>query len=206
MKPVTKKADADKILGEALKNRSLAAQTHALGYARRLIMQNSIYSHLQSAWDSLRHVRLVAFFVRLLTILFALLQTGSAILLSTLLFLVALPLLCSLLLGVLLTAFLESGRSNRILEEQTKGRRVYVLFPVGEIRKFTVDNARSLASRNGACVIIVSPHWISSKGISRGYFYCTSRTEEKNIYIIRRYYFYSLCKHVLQKRDCAFLF
>lgn len=206
MEHTEKKETREEALRDVLKNRSLALQTHFWRYAWCLVTQNSIYVYARRVIDWFRRFRLVAFLIRIFTLFFTLLQTGAAILLSTLLFLVALPLLLSLLLGILLTAFLESGRSNRLLLEATRDKQVYVLFPTKEPNVFFIANARSLATRENACVIVVSPYWISSRGLSKGYFYCTSRKEEKNIYLIRRYYFFSLRKNVLEKRETAFLF
>ena len=197
---VTRQLDA------VFKNQRLATQTNFWKYAYRLTVENSIFGYFKKITDWLRRFRLVAFLIKGIGILLAVLQTGTALLLSTLLLLVALPLLTALLLGILLTALLESGKSNRRLLEVTKEHRVYVLFPTDDCNDFLRANALSLAKKENTTVIIVSPYWIHARGIRDGPFYFTRRREAENVYLIRRYYFFSLRRHVLDQRETAYLF
>ncbi|MBE6589284.1 MAG: NRT1/PTR family MFS transporter [Ruminococcaceae bacterium] len=197
---------ASRELDTVLKNRELAEERRFFGYLYRLFSQNSLLSYFKRALEWIRRFRLAAFLINAFTVLSSLLQTGAALILGTVLFLIALPLCVCLMLGILLTALLESRRSNRLLLDKTKNKRIYVLFLKEHAGDFFSANARELATREGCAVVVVSPYWIRSEGICKGYFYCTQREEAKDLYLIRRYYFFSLRKHVLKKRSTAYLF
>ena len=190
---------------QALRNRKITAHRFFFGYAYDLFTHAPLYTHWQTLLTHIRRFRTVAFLLRILTILVTVLQTGALVVLATALFLVVLPLLAALMLGILLTALLESRRTNRRLQKQAKGKRVCVLFMSNEENAFLEHNAKNLCAR-GFFVVIVSPYWISSKGLADKRFYCTAREEYRNIVLIRRYYFFSFRKHVLQNSDALYLY
>ena len=179
------------------------------GYLWGTWRRTPLWSYWQRWLTVFRRFRTVALVIRVLTFLFSLLQTGTLVILSTLIFLVILPLLAVLMLGILITAAIESRRSNRYLERTLTDRRVCVLFPSADPTPFFAQSARRLVAE-GFAVIVVSPFWISARGIGhpkqKRTFYATLRREAPDLYLVRRYYFFSLRKHVLQKVDTAYLY
>jgi hypothetical protein len=109
-----------------------------------------------------------------------------------------------LMLAILITALLESRRIDRHLSRVIEGKGVYVLFMSEEPSAFFAQNVASLAEKG--IVLIVSPHLILSRGIGQGRFYCTARLECKNVYLIRRYYFFHVKKKLLPLRSTAMLY
>ncbi|MBQ8345954.1 MAG: hypothetical protein IJY42_06800, partial [Clostridia bacterium] len=71
---------------------------------------------------------------------------------------------------------------------------------------FLMENAKDLASR-GKAVVVVSPYRISPKGLNGSRkLYFTAREEFPAVYLIRRYYFFSFRKHVLDQTQTAYLY
>ena len=176
------------------------------GYAYALFRRGAFYSAWLGVLKQLRRVRLIGLLIRILTFVLSLLQTGAFVLLTTVLLLILLPVGCALMLGILLTALIESGQTNRRLLRELTGKTVYVLFAHDPPSPFLFQNAADLAMRENSAVLIVSPYWIKSVGMKKGRFYCTARQEASRIYLIRRYYFFSLKKHVLPHVSIAYLY
>ena len=80
------------------------------------------------------------------------------------------------------------------------------MLPMGEAIKnpFLVQNARELATRG--TVLLISPYWLAARGIYPHGFYCTVRREAPQILLVRRYYFFSLRRHVLKNLDPVYLY
>lgn len=190
----------------AYRNRKMATGTGFFKYAWESLRAAAFYEQWLRFLSYLRRLRLVTLILRLGAILLTVLQTGALVLLATALFLIAIPILISLTLGILLTALLESRKTNRILSRLLCNKRVYILFATDSPSPFFVANARHLASLGDAAVLIVSPFLLSSKGILRRGFYGTARREAENIYTLRRYYFFSLQKKVLCHLQTAYLY
>lgn len=190
----------------AYRNRKMATGTGFLKYAWETLRAAAFYEQWLRILSYLRRLRLVALILRLGTILLTVLQTGALVLLTTVLFLIAIPVLIFFTLGILLTALLESRKTNRTLSRLLCGKKVYVLFATDSPTPFFIGNARQLSSLKDTAVLIVSPFWLSSKGILRKGFYGTARREAQNIYTLRRYYFFSLQKQVLRHLETAYLY
>ena len=149
---------------------------------------------------------MVAITLRIVGIALTVLQTGAFVLLSTALLLIVLPLLAATLSGILLTALVESNKSNRQLEQLLQGKQVYILFAPESETPFFRQNVASLAALPDRAVIVVSPYWISGKGLGKSAFYCTFRKASQNLYLVRRYYFFKLKKNVLSDKPTAYLY
>ncbi|MBQ9761157.1 MAG: hypothetical protein IJW16_07395 [Clostridia bacterium] len=178
-------------------NRRITRHRFFLGYAFDLFRHARLYAIWKSALSYFRKFRAVALTVKITSFILAVLQTGALVLFSTAIFLVILPILGAFMLGVLLTALLESRKSNRYLQKELEGIQVYVLFLSKRENPFFCANAKSLANDPHCAVIVVSPYWLSGKGISSDHFFCTVRREHERIYLVRRYYFFQLRKRVL---------
>lgn len=206
MKEQTSRPRVEEALEEALRNQRMGVQNNLWSYLRTTLSYSSLWGLFRRALEWLRRFRLVTQLVRILTLVWSVLQTGATVILFTLLFLIALPLLVALMLGILLTALLETRRSNRLLLTKTEGRQVYVLFLPRAQGSFCAANAYDLSTRQGCTVIAVSPYWISSKGLGEEHFYCTVRREASSLYLIRPFYLFPLKRHVLSKRQTAYLY
>lgn len=192
---------------EKVQNQGMCQEHGLLPYLWHSLTQNSLWMLSRRILEWLRRFRIAAFLLRAATLIWSVLQAGTAVILSTLVLLIALPLLTSLMLGILLTTLLEARKCNRFLLEKTEGKTVYVLFLPQKNSAFFAANVRDLARDPSRTVILVSPYWISSRGLEgKGYFYCTLRRETESVYLIRRTYFFALRRRVLAKRKTAYLY
>ena len=193
---MTEKQREQTLLREAEINRRMTALPHFFAYLFKSVTDTPLYERWKAFLAYLRRFRAVALALRILTLFFAILETGALVILGTALFLVILPLAGALMLGILLTARLDTHRANRTMHRLLEGRQVHVLFLPRGSAPFLQAHATSLAAR-GAAVVVVSPYWISSKGIGGKGFYFTLRKERPNLYLIRKYYFFSMKKRIL---------
>ena len=197
---------SESIKQESARNRKLVSHRFFLGFAYDALTHTPLYTHWQAFLSLLRRFRAVAFFLRVLTVIFTIIETGTLVLLTTAVFLVILPLATALMLGILITALLESRRTNRQLTQWLDGKRIYVLFLSARENPFLEQNATLLSKDEGTAVIVVSPYLLSPCGLRKGGFYCTARRESENVYLIRKYYYFSLRKHVLRGKTVAYLY
>lgn len=196
---------AQELQAIASQHQKMTSHRFFLGYVYDLFTNAPIYTHWKNLLAYVRRFRTVAFLLRLLTLLIGIVETGALVLLSTALFLVILPILVALMLGILITARIESRRTNQALRKATQGKKAYVLFLPLQDAPLLTATAQELAA-SGGVVFAVSPYWISSKGLSDGRFYCTARREWENVHLVRRYYFFSLQKRVLSLTDVAYVY
>ena len=188
------------------RNRRLTRHRFFFAYAYDALTHTSVWSHWQDLLAYIRRARMIVWILRILSILSLALRAGAFVLLATALFVVILPLTAVMMLAILLTALLESRRTNRRLLDETQERRICVLFLAADSpNAFLFANARDLASR-GYTVLLISPYWLSPRGMKRGRFYCTARAEADHIFLIRRYYFFSLRKHVINARETVYVY
>jgi hypothetical protein len=199
MKQTTEAARA--ICAESQENRRLTTHRFFIGFLLSEFRRTGIYGAWKSGVSYFRRLRTVALIIKIATVLLTLLQTGALVILSTVLFLILLPLLVAFTLGVLLTARIESRRSNRYLRKKLADRAVCVCFLSKRENPFLTKNAEDLTKNGRYAIVLLSPYWLSGKGIFKSRFYTTFREELPNVYLVRRYYFFSLKKHVLPKNS-----
>ena len=125
---------------------------------------------------------------------------------ATVLLLLLVPPVLLFTLGVSLALLIEAPRKNQYFLQKTTQKRIYVLFLTNPMGKFFQANVQSLAAKENAIVLVVSPYWVSPRGIAGKGFFCTARREAANVYLIRRYYYFSLQKAVLNKRETVYLY
>ncbi len=194
------------LLRRAEENRRMGKHRFFLGYVWFGFRQGGFYRGWSAFLSYLRRFRMIAWVVRIVAILFTFLQTGTLVLLSTVVFLVLLPILLALIIGILLTALIESRRTDRILSGKLAGKRVYLLFWSARGGEFLWENARSLAQDDKNAVLILSPFWLSGKGFSENRFYCTAREDAPSIFLVRRYYFFHLRRKLLTRENCVYVY
>ena len=190
---------------DSANHQKMTSHRFFLGYVYDLFTHTPIYTHWKNLLAYFRRFRTVTFILRTLTLLLSIVETGALVILSTAVFLVILPILAALMLGILITARIESKRTNQNLLRTTQSKRSYVLFLPLQSAPFFSATVKEFAA-NGDVVFLVSPYWISPKGVSKGRFYCTARKEAEGIYLVRRYYFFSLRKHVLSQTNAAYVY
>lgn len=191
----------------AADNQALTRHRTLLQYATDRIRNAALYAEFQRLLAYLRRVRMIAFLLRVFSLVFTLVETGALVLLTTVIFLILLPIGIALIFVLLLVALVQSKHTNRNLKTELKERTVYVFFVFPNAQNtFARQNALDLAQKKNCACILVSPYWISSKGGIREGFYCTARKEAAHLYLVRRYYFFSLKRNVLKKEKTVYIF
>lgn len=183
-------------LARAARLRRMSLRRGFFQDARESLMQARPYRLWQSILADFRRFRMISLIVRLTAWVFTVVQTGALVLLTTAVFFVLLPLL-GLALGVaLLTALMDTRRSLRRMRRQLENRRVYVFFLADG--GFGEGNALCFSQRADAAVLVVSPLWVSPRGLGRRKPYLNVRQEGAHLYLVRRYFFLSLRKKLLR--------
>lgn len=153
------------------------------------------YRFWQRILTYVRRVRMISFAVRILGYLFAILQTGTLVLLTTALFFIVLPILCTVVVVLLLTTFLDVRKSRRRMEREIGERCVYVFFNLGS---FGAETAIELAKGEDRICLSVSPYWLTADGHRGNRFYLNVRREDEHFFLIRRYFFFHIRKKILK--------
>lgn len=195
----------------AEESKRMTSHRSILGYLYRRFTSGAFYRIWRDILSYLRRLRMIAWIFRIFSLLMTVIQTGALVILTTAVFLVLLPLAAALMLGILLTALIESRRTNRFLKGFLEGKTVYILFASERSGAFFADSVRALSRCEDAVVLVISPYWISSKGnaLTQGAskeFYCTARREASNIFLIRKYYFFSLRRRALESVRTVYLY
>ena len=190
---------------ESIANEKLTANEHFTVYLYRIFTNAPLYLQWKRLLSYVRKFRTVTFILRVIGILITILETGALVILTTAIFLVLLPILTALMLGILIAAQMDARGANRSMKKALEGKRVYLFFLPRGNASFLCAWAKELA-KEGTAAVLISPYWISPRGLGGKKFYFTIRTEEKNLYLIRRYYFFSLRKRVLREEDTVIVY
>ena len=104
-----------------------------------------------------------------------------------------------------LGAALRSRDMNRIMRKALEGRHLRVFFPPRgaswDSDSFFMRQARDMAREDGVAVVIVSPYSLSRRGAGKKRFFFTARKDGENLYIVRRHYFFTFRKKVMDVVD-----
>ena len=116
-----------------------------------------------------------------------------------------LPFIITGTLVLAIGASLRSRQMNRILRRELDGKHLRVFFPPRgaswEPDSFFMRQARAMAAEEGVAVVIVSPYSLSRRGADKKAFYFTARKDGEHLYVVRRYYFFTFRKKVMDVVD-----
>ena len=192
---------------ERARNDALQKSSNYILYLSSILRQTQTY-HLWSRYLAVfRKFRLVSLLIRLYSYLLLLLQFGTAFFFIAIALVLLIPVAIVSAGCVLFSALLFYGRKNRYMEHKLKDKKVYVFFPTrdGEFQngRFWKANIAELSNKQDhtSAVLVVSPFFWSFKGIFDTSPYFLIREERKNIYLIRKHYYFSLRKKVLSKNE-----
>ncbi len=168
------------------------------------LLQKTQFFHVWRYYTGLlRKFKLVSLLFRLYSYLLVLLQFGTAFFVIVLGILLLLPLLVLSVGSVIFSALLLYRRENKRLASLLKEKRVTVFFPTrdGELERgeFWKVHIQELSEREDNAVLIVSPFFWSGKGMTSNRFYLLLRQEKENVYLLRKHYYFSLRRSILDK-------
>lgn len=173
-----------------------------IGYAFGSLRASSIYTRIKSVVRIFSRFRIISTLMRMFTYIAAFLETGTHVLLASTLLLVSLP--ATLILGAatfLISAF-GCRNANKELINLPKEKDVYIFFPQSpnQMKRngFLIGWISELAENKTNVVFIVSPCFWKKIGFSKRKYYLHYRADEENVIVIRKYYYFSMKKHVIQ--------
>ncbi len=171
-------------------------QKNFISYLIALIRRNTFYRTWKKYIGYFRRLTLVSTTLQIIGYIFTLVQTGTVFFLALTAVLISLPLLIALSAGTYLVALCRAPRDTRILEATLADKRILAFFPSrGEAfsrGNFWKKNILSLSNADTA-ILLVTPYFFAGKGLhGKTRFYLNFKEDSPGIYLIRRYYFFSL--------------
>ena len=184
---------------------ALYSKRSFVSYITALFKTSAIYETFKSFLLYFRRFRIITTTLRILNYIAVVIHTSAVlVVLSAVFVLLVLPFIIISSIVSFAGALLLSRKNNLRLSEELEGHSVFVFFPSRgaeiETNSFFNQNICSL-SCGGRKIIVVSPYFFSSAGIKKSTPYVTVRRESENIYIVRKYYYFSLKRNVLSSFD-----
>ena len=149
------------------------------------------FSRIARFWRRLRLARTIT----------AVVAAVIAALLVSAVFITILPFLLIFSLVVLLAAAFRARIANRMMTERLTGKRVRVIVMPDSVTfrddTFAERSAKAMSREPNTAVLVVSPYFMSPRGLGgRGMFF-TVREEAEDLYLVRRCYYFLLRRRVL---------
>ncbi len=149
------------------------------------------FSRIARFWRRLRLVRNVTLVIAAII----------AALLVSAVFITALPFLLLFSLVTFLVVIFRARVTNRRMTEKLADKRVRVMILPDSVTfrddTFAERSAKAMSKEPNTAVLVVSPYFMSPRGLGgRGMFF-TVREEAENLYLVRRCYYFLLRRQVL---------
>ena len=151
--------------------------------------------------------------LKVLLFLWTLLQSSALFVLFTGSVAVVMPVTIILSYLTIMLTFFGRKELNRRTRQALNGKKITVFFPPkGHAFKKTSyfrELVRSASDDPDSAVVIVSPYYFASNGVSGSKrYYLTIRFEKENVIILRKHYFFTFKRNVLSdlSDDLTFIF
>lgn len=198
------KDDISKLWYQEVKRASAMSSRGYLGYVASSVKGTSVWSFFRKGIRHFRRFRLLSFLFRMATKIAVFAESGVALVAWLSFSLFMLPFILVLAIVTFIIGIFRSRKTNGILLEKLRDKKVYVLFadrkqlPKNRDQEsFLRKNAEDLA-RDGSVVVVVSPYYFSSRGLGEDRAYVTARREFEGVYIVRKNYFFMLRRRVIK--------
>lgn len=173
-------------------------------YLLACLRATSVWSFWQRLLTAARRYRVLTAVLRGTAMVVAWLETSAFVLIYATVFLLTVPVLLVSSFVLLIVGLFQHRRCNAMLAERLAGRRVLVCFAdrdaLIDADSYFCGMVRDFAARPDTAVIVVSPYFRSGRGMGTRKVYitlCREEAVEGEIYLIRRHYYFSLRRHVL---------
>ena len=200
---------AESLFERTRNSKALAAKSYPV-YLFSSLQKTQVYRLWRRYLELFRRFRLVAILFRIYSDLLVLLQFGTAFFFLAVAILLLVPLLAVGSCFVVFSALLLYRRENERMKQALKDKRVTVYFPTlgGELSEGILWRAHvdELSTCPNAAILVVSPHFWSGQGVYDDRFYLLLRREKDNLYLLRKHYFFSLKRAVLDKKSSDITF
>ncbi len=168
------------------------------GFLRAELARNRLVGLIDTAMRYYKPFRIIRRVFTFISLAVTLLGTGVALLILTVLSLVILPIAVLIGFAAVFCSMLGVRRARRRLGDELKGKRVEMVFPSRERMYDGSDYLCAWAehtARNGEVMIVVSPYFVSPRGLFGRKRYLTLRAEQERVYILRKFAYFRLRRH-----------
>lgn len=174
---------------------------HYLGFLIRSLEASNIYNKVKTVLKFFSKFKVITYAIRIILIVVTFIETSAHVILLSTATLITLPVTTALGIITFILAWLGSNSANKKLADLPYKKNVYVFFPEST-KQFKGDTffkgwVKEIASDKKNIVFIVSPVFWKSSGYVKGKYYLHYRQDADNIYMIRKYYFFSFRRNVL---------
>ena len=176
------------------------------------LKSRTLFLYYQKFIFILRKYAFVTTTLKILLVLWTALQSSALFVLFTGSLAIVAPITTIFSYIAIFLTFLGRKNLNRRMKQTLGGKRITVFFPQ-KGRAFAQDSyfkgmVNATASENAA-VVVVSPYYFDTKGVSVSKrYYLAARHESENVILIRKHYFFTFKKHVLSDAsdDITYIF
>ncbi len=172
------------------------------GFVRAELKSNRLVGLFDRAMKYYKPFRIIRRIFAAVSLAVTLLGTGVVLLVLTVLSLVVLPIAVLVCFGAVTASMLGVRKARRRLTDELGGRRVEVVFPSRErIRdgsELLCAWARSRANGDGA-LIVVSPYFVSPRGLFGRKAYLALRVDGERVYILRKFAYFRIRKDLFTR-------
>lgn len=129
-------------------------------------------------------------------------QAGALVLLYTAAFILIIPIILAVALLTLIVALILRDKNTRLLFEEIKSDVVFII-PKDKDSFDKVKLCSIAAEQDGKNVLVVSPFFLSSRGVGdREKMYVCFRKEYDNVFIMRNYFFFYFRRRLKTEKAC----
>ncbi len=186
------------LLSEGVSSRRRYTSATYAGYLFLSIKESSLGRIIRRISAFFRRLRVFRWVASILLIL-------TTAVLASAVFVTAIPFLLLSSVTTLFAIMFNARSANRRMANVLRGKHIRVLIPYDHTvlgdDSFLDRCAREMATHPHTAVIVISPHFISNKGLGGKGIYFTARQEADNLFVVRKGYYFILKRKVLCKLD-----
>ena len=172
------------------------------------LTRTSFFSVYKRVINYIRRYTFITTSLKVASMVFLFIETTALLVISTSALIVSLVLTLLLSQALMVLTFFTRRRHNERNTALLSGKRVTVFFPpkgrAFERDSFFAHFVTDTASGEDCICVIVSPYMLKSTGLdsSRGAYYI-SRNDGQNILLVRRHYYFTLRKKIIDKHSSS---
>lgn len=175
-------------------------------YLAALISNTSIFKLYKRFISIAKKYTLITVSLQIAAYILTLIQSSAIFVVAASLFIVSLPFTFIFGYSAVILTFFGRKRVYKKLTSTIREKDIAVFFAPKTKKRlddsFFSGMVREWTERNGGVAIIVSPYFLSRKGVSTSKkYYFVMRQETENIIIVRRHYYFTLKKRLLKNAD-----
>ena len=184
--------------------RRLSTSKSYIGYLFRSMNASNIYRRIRKALLWLSRIRILSTVMKILTFAAAVIEAGTHIVIVSTLTLILIPIAALIAVTTLIISAVGQKRANEYLKNAANSEEIYVLFPESADSAFGSGFLHGLADElstsKSATVFIVSPSFWRGSGFGGRKYYLHYRQDAENVFMLRKYYYFSFRKSVLKAK------